>query len=164
MIVGGSNNSYPGSALSNFTARFFVFEGIPCYSIEGVLQAFKSPYPHVQEEICKLVGIAAKKRGSKIDWKKEQKLYWKGVEYRRDSVEYQDLLDRLYITVFNEDPKFRKALIDAGKDAVFKHPIGKNKMSETVLTQYEFCSRLMRLKDLAMKGEQNRLKCGEAGL
>lgn len=146
MEIGGNNSKYPGGALSNFTARSFIFDDVKCCSIEGVLQAFKSPYPHIQKEICLLVGYGAKKRGSIIDWKKKQTLYWQGKTFKRDSDEYQNLLDRLYENVYFQDEKFKKALQDTG-NAVFSHSIGKSKIQDTVLTIQEFLSRLTKLRD-----------------
>jgi len=136
---------YPEGNLSNFTGRRFVFDGVECNSIEGVLQAFKSPYIHIQAEICKLVGGGAKRRGSKIDWKKKQVLYWNGEEFGRKSDEYQTLLDRLYQCVYEQDKNFRKELEDT-IDATLRHSIGKSKQHETVLTISEFCSRLTKLR------------------
>lgn len=92
----GSGAGYPASALSNFAPHQFVFDGVQCNSMEGLLQAFKSPYPHIQIEICKLVGRAAKFRGKKIDWRKTQKLHWQGQSVDRNSQEYQELLDRAF--------------------------------------------------------------------
>jgi len=140
-----SGAGYPASALSNFAPRQFVFDGVECNSAEGLLQAFKSRYEHVQVEICKLVGFKAKKRGSEINWKKDQILYWKGVEYKRDSEEYQELLDRAYDAMLEQSESFRKALLATG-DAVLKHSIGKRDAAETVLTEREYCSRLTRCR------------------
>jgi len=149
MDIGGNNTAYPMGALSNFTARHFIFDGVECNSIEGVLQGFKSPYPHIQSEICKLVGIKALRRGRKIDWKKKQELYWKGIPIKRDSDEYQLLLNKLYNCIYEQDESFRKAIRDTG-NGVLKHTIGKNKESDTVLTEREFCRRLTQLR---IKGE-----------
>ena len=144
----GSNNSGVASRLSNFTARRFVFDGVECNSMEGLLQSFKFDKVHIQEEVCKLVGFAAKKRGFKRDWRTNQMLYWKGVAYARKSEGYQQLLDRAYKALF-ENEHFRKDLLSTG-NAVFTHSIGKHKESETVLTEREFCSRLTRLRDGAL--------------
>lgn len=146
MEIGGNNTSYPAGNLSNFTARNFTFRDFECGSIEGVLQGLKSPYPHIQAEIFKMVGIKAMRRGRKIDWKKKQELYWQGVPIKRNSREYQDLLDELYLCVFEQNENLRKELKDTGK-AILKHSIGKNKIQDTVLTEREFCGRLMWLRD-----------------
>lgn len=96
----------------------------------------------MQKEVCKLVGRAAKARGSKKNWKQTRILYWQGQEIKRDSQEYQDLLDRAY-AVLAENEGFKKALLASG-NATLTHSIGKRKESDTILTAREFCSRLWR--------------------
>lgn len=145
MEIGGNNKSYPGGHLSNFTGNRFIFQDVECYSMEGFLQSLKFKEPHIQIEVCKLVGKSAKHRGSKKNWKRFQILYWKGKEYKRDSSEYQALLDAAYKAMFDQCPDFRSALAASGK-AVFKHSIGKSDIRQTVLTESEFCSRLMKLR------------------
>lgn len=142
----GSGNGYPSSALSNFAPHRFVFDGVECASMEGFLQALKFKEPAIQIEVCKLVGRAAKARGSKKNWKQKQTLYWQSVEYNRTSKEYQELLDRAYEALFTQNNGFRKAL-KASQSAVLTHSIGKTKTNETVLTRQEFCSRLTKLRD-----------------
>jgi predicted NAD-dependent protein-ADP-ribosyltransferase YbiA (DUF1768 family) len=140
----GSRNKYPAGALSNFSPHWFLFDGVQCASMEGFLQSLKFKNPDMQVEICKLVGFGAKKRGAKKNWHRKQVLYWKGKEYPRKSQEYQDLLDRAY-DALAQNEKFKKALL-ATHNANLTHSIGKRKKSETVLTEQEFCSRLMKLR------------------
>ena len=148
----GSGNGYPSGALSNFSPHPFVFDGVECNSMEGLLQSFKFDKEHVQVEICKLVGKAAKFRGKKRNrtWKSVQKLWWKGAAMDRSGPEYQALLDRAYQAMFDLNESFRKALLASG-DSVLTHSMGSNKESETVLTEREFCSRLMRLRRIATR-------------
>ena len=84
----------------------------------------------MQREVCKLVGIKAKSKGKSKKWFTTQKLYWNGVEYKRDSKEYQELLDRAFDALSN-NTSFQKALIASGK-SVLTHEIGKSKENETV--------------------------------
>lgn len=140
-----SGCGYPASALSNFAPHPFVFDGVEVASMEGLLQAFKFDKEHIQVEVCKLVGKAAKFRGKKKDWRVDQKLYWKGVTYERKSKEYQDLLDRAYNEMAMQSDSFRRALL-ATQNATITHSIGKSKESETVLTEREFCSRLLKVR------------------
>lgn len=142
----GSKSGYPSSALSNFAPHRFYFDGVDCWSMEGLLQAFKFDKVPIQHEVCSLVGIAAKMRGKPKQWYRDQTLYWNGVSYKRDSKEYQDLLDRAYMALATNSG-FRKALLVSG-DAVFTHSMGKRKTSETVLTINEFCSRLTKIRQL----------------
>lgn len=142
-----SGCGYPGTALSNFAGHRFLFDGVECNSMEGLLQAFKFDKEHIQVEVCKLIGVAAKYRGKKRNkaWQTFQTLWWKGKAYSRKGKEYQELLDRAYQAMFEQSESFRNALKAAG-GAVLTHPIGHNDVSKTVLTEREFCSRLMRLK------------------
>ena len=137
MIDIGSKFEFPASVLSNFTPNSFTIDGVECASMEGFLQSLK--------EICQLTGVKAKKRGGKCEnWKKTQTLWWQGQKIDRQGVEYQKLLNR----AFNElakNEKFKKAL-SATDQEVLIHSIGKSNQFETVLTEEEFCSRLMKLR------------------
>lgn len=147
----GSNNKGVASRLSNFTARSFIFDGIQCNSMEGLLQSFKFENVDIQEHVCTLVGFSAKSRGRKRNkaWKSSQTLWWKGTPYPRKSKEYKKLIERAYDALF-ENEKFKSDLLSTGK-AVFTHSIGNNKKSETVLTESEFCRQLHRLRDKICK-------------
>jgi len=140
----GSRNKYPAGALSNFSPHAFTLDGVECASPEGFLQSLKFKSPEMQIEVCKLVGFGAKRRGAKKTWKRTQTLYWQGKEYKRKSQEYQDLLDRAYDEIAKNE-KFKKALLATHK-ANLTHSIGKNKKPDTVLTEQEFCSRLMKIR------------------
>lgn len=141
----GSKQGYPASALSNFSPHPFVIDGIQCNSMEGFLQSLKFESKEMQEYVCSLVGYAAKKKGRNKNWQEKQTLYWRGIPIKRDSEEYQNLLNRAYNALY-ENGKFQSAL-KASKGATLTHSIGKNKKSETVLTTQEFCSRLTYLRD-----------------
>ena len=141
----GSRNKYPAGALSNFSPHPFIFDGVKCSSMKGLLQAFKFDKKHIQVEVCKLTGIAAKKRGSKRNWQIKQKLWWDEECYARGGDGYQALLDRAYEALAKNE-KFKKALL-ATNEATLTHSMGKRKKSLTVLTEREFCSRLMKLRN-----------------
>jgi hypothetical protein len=140
-IKGGER---PAGALSNFCAYPFIFDGVCCAGAEGP-QSFKFDDPKVQREICGPSGegqISGRERDGA--WKKTQKLWWQGQEYDRHSEEYQDVLDRLF-DALSGNSDFRAALLASG-DEELTHSIGKADPGETVLTEQEFCSRLMRLR------------------
>lgn len=145
----GSGNGYPSAALSNFAPHPFTIDGVECASMEGFLQSLKFKNQDMQKEVCKLVGKAAKFKGKEKQWWITQTLYWQGVAYKRDSQEYQDLLDRAYDEL-SKNAGFRKALL-ATQDAVLTHSIGKTKITETVLTRQEFCSRLHTIRERLKK-------------
>jgi len=143
----GSNYKGAAGRLSNFTPRKFIFDGVECNSMEGLLQSFKFDKEHIQIEVCKLTGMAAKKRGSKRNkaWSSKQVLWWKGKEYKRHSKEYQMLLDSAFHALATNQ-KFLSDLMSTGKSRL-THFIGKNRKSDTVLTQQEFCSRLTKIRE-----------------
>lgn len=140
-----SGNIYPSNALSNFAPHPFIFDGIQCNSMEGFLQSLKFKNPEMQKYICTLVGKAAKFKGKDKKWWKEQILYWQGVEYPRSSKAYQLLLNRAYNALYEQNDGFRRAL-EASKPSILTHTIGKNDETKTILTQTEFCGRLMKLR------------------
>ena len=140
----GSGSGFPSATLSNFAPHPFVIDGVECNSMEGFLQSLKFSNPEMQKEVCKLVGKAAKFKGKKKKWWRTQPLWWQGVEIARSSEEYQDLLDRAF-DALAKNSGFRAALLATG-NSVLTHSIGKNDESRTVLTQSEFCGRLMKLR------------------
>lgn len=140
----GSGNTYPSNALSNFAPHPFVIEGIECNSMEGFLQSLKFENPEMQKEVCKLVGKQAKFKGKKKKWWRTQTLFWKGKSIKRDSEEYQELITKAYDCLYTNEG-FRRAL-SATKGCSLTHSIGKNKISETVLTEREFIKQLNRLR------------------
>ena len=150
----GSGNTYPSCALSNFAPHPFIIDGVECASMEGFLQSLKFKNADMQKEVCKLVGMAAKRRGRGKRWFTTQTLYWQGKEYKRDSQEYQDLLDRAY-DALSKNTGFRKALLATG-DATLTHSIGKTRITETILTKQEFCSRLLMIRKRLQKELLNK--------
>ena len=134
------------SRLSNLGRRHFIFDGVECASIEGALQSFKFQDVNMQVEICKNYGQKARKSGQKKNWKQTQILYWKGEAIKRDSTEYQALLDLLYQSAFEQCDKYREDIVSC-VGVTFKHSVGKRKKQDTVLTEQEFVSRLTKLRD-----------------
>lgn len=146
----GSQNSYPANSLSNFSAHQFIIDGVVCSSMEGFLQSLKFENIEMQKYVCSLIGIKAKYKGKKKNWKTSQILHWQGKKYKRDSEEYQELIKRAYIELCKNEG-FKKAILASG-DATYTHSIGKNKISETVLTEREFVSMLNMCRNICKKG------------
>ena len=147
----GSGAGFPAGTLSNFAPHPFVIDGVQCNSMEGFLQSLKFKDAEMQKSVCLLVGKAAKFKGKKKKWWKTQTLHWQGREIKRDSVEYQELLDRAF-DALAQNASFQKALLATGT-AVLTHSIGKTKITETVLTRSEFCSRLTTIRARLQKEE-----------
>jgi predicted NAD-dependent protein-ADP-ribosyltransferase YbiA (DUF1768 family) len=139
-------SSGPAGELSNFTAHEFIFDGVRCKCSEGPLQAFKFEDLEVQKEICMLSGREAKARGRERNeaWQSSQKLWWQGVEYDRDSYDYQNLLDRLF-DALAENKEFKISLLATGAEEL-THSIGETDLTKTILTEKEFCQRLMKIR------------------
>lgn len=148
----GSGNGYPQANLSNFSPHPFVIDGVQCASMEGFLQSLKFKNPDMQVEVCKMVGLRAKRKGAKKNkyWKQTRTLYWRGIPINRDSIEYQYLLDKAF-QALAQNEKFRKALL-ATNNATLTHSMGRNNKKETVLTTQEFCSRLTKLRTAFQNG------------
>jgi predicted NAD-dependent protein-ADP-ribosyltransferase YbiA (DUF1768 family) len=149
----GSKGKYPSNALSNFAPHPFEFDGVQISSMDGFLQSIKFKDEPMQQHVCTLVGITAKRRGGKKNWQRTQTLWWKGKPYRRESEEYRMLLDRAYAALAQNEG-FRKALLASG-DAVLKHTMGRTSPKETILTQAEFCGILTRLRAIMKSDVSN---------
>jgi len=143
----GAGNGWPESALSNFAGHGFVFRGIPAASMEGLLQGLKFENPDMQRHVMTLIGKAAKFKGKKKKWWRNQTLFWQGKPIDRHSDEYQALLDEAFLALFTQNESARRALLASG-NATLTHSLGKRDSSQTVLTQREFVSRLTRIRAL----------------
>lgn len=144
-----STAEYPLDILSNFTRSYFVVDNISINSMEGFLQSLKIPDEDEQRQVCSLIGFTAKKIGSRKAEKygfDGKTLYWQGRKIDRYSEEYQDLLKTAYSSRYSNDPSFRLAL-DSTKGRVLTHTIGKQDPEETILTEKEFVTILMDLRD-----------------
>ena len=141
----GSGNGYPSSALSNFAPHPFEIDYVLCNSMEGFLQSLKFQNQDMQKYVCSLVGIMAKYKGKPKKWWMTQTLWWQGKEMDRHGQEYQDLLDRAYDALL-ENSSFRKALLASGNSSL-THSMGKNDPHHTVLTEKEFCGRLLKIRE-----------------
>ena len=150
-----SGAAYPASKLTNFAFNRYILDGVEIAGMEGFLQALKHDKVHIQIHVCTLSGLAAKKRGAKRNWRRDQTLYWQGKEYDRHGQEYQDLLMRAYMAMFTQNEGARNALLATG-NATLTHSIGKKKESETVLTEREFCSLLTRCRSHFQALEKKR--------
>lgn len=119
--------------------------------MEGFLQSLKFQDLEKQVEICKLSCIQVKRSGREQNfvWQEKQKLWWRGKEIGRHGQEYQDLLDRAYNLLF-EDESFREALLMTG-DEELTHSIGEQNPHKTVLTEEEYISRILALRIRARK-------------
>ena len=151
-----SKGEYPSCALSNFAEYEFYVDGVKCASMEGFLQSLKFRSVKKQNKVCRLSGVNAKNSSkhtfAQLRWRVTQNLYWQGRKYKRDSDEYQLLLDKAYKEL-SKNSDFLSALKATG-DSKLAHSIGTKNSRKTVLTEYEFIERLTKIS--------NGLKTGEA--
>lgn len=150
-----SKGEYPSCDLSNFAKNEFCIDGIKCSSMEGFLQSLKFKNLRKQKNVCLLSGKNAKNSTrhtfAQFRWRITHNLYWQGRRVNRFSDEYQNLLDRAY-NELSKNTEFIKAL-ECSSGNVLVHSIGKKDARKTVLTEYEFVSRLNSVRD---KIEKNR--------
>ena len=137
--------SYPCNVLSNLYPNQFSIDGILCASMEGFLQSLTHSDPIERSFIVTQYGTMAKKLGNP-KWKERGLLYWNGSVFDRHEDEYQRLLDRAYESLYHNET-FRKALRSTGNMKIV-HSIGNHNPLFTILTEEEFCSRLMLLRML----------------
>lgn len=147
----GSKRGYPASALSNFAPHPFKYDGVQINSMEGFLQSLKFERPEAQEQICLLVGYAAKARGRNKNWQRTQTLHWQGKAYERRSLEYRALIRAAYVALTSQSDSFRRALLASG-DAVLKHTMGRTHPNETILTATEFTHHLTYVREALRHG------------
>ncbi len=145
----GSKNSI-SRVLSNLYPMHFKFRHKNVSSIESVLQGIKYQNKKTQNKVFKYSGVDAyhTRACNSFDfWGNNGLLYWQGKKIRRNEQEYQDFLDELYLIVF-KNPLYFRAIV-ATNNKYLLHHIGRTDLNETVLTRYEYESRLYALQKLA---------------
>lgn len=123
--------------LSNLFPYTFEFRGEKLNSLEAFFQGIKFPDPNVQRYVFSYSGIDAFniQIANEYDWKSTGCLFWQGQKIKRDSEEYTNLVDEVYISAI-QNPLYRQALKNV--DRYILHSIGKQNINETVFTRYEF--------------------------
>lgn len=140
-----SNGMYPSGVLSNLCSNAFRLDGVLCNSMEGFLQSLKRQDTNKQRQICQLKGGNARKR-SVNSWQTDQIVWWRGKAIDRQSNEYQLLLQRAYQAMFEQNERFRAALM-ATRGIILTHTTGETNPYRTILTASEFCQILTEIRD-----------------
>lgn len=149
LVKYGAKNSI-SRVLSNLYPMSFKFRSKKVSSIESVLQGIKYKNKKTQAKVFGYSGVDAyhTRACNSFDfWGNDGVLYWQGKPIKRESEDYQNFLDELYLSVF-KNPLYFRALIATG-DKYLLHHIGRVDPKETVLTRYEYESRLYALQRLA---------------
>lgn len=140
-----SKSDYPADVLSNLCSNGFRFEGMVCGSMEGFLQSLKQKDKDKQRQICSMKGKNAKKMTS-TGWQTDQMVWWKGVAIDRQSEEYGQLVRRAYQAMFEQNERFRTALMSTRGQKLF-HSRGESNPFKTILTESELCQILTEMRD-----------------
>lgn len=149
LVKYGAKNSI-SRVLSNLYPMSFKFRSKKVSSIESVLQGIKYKNKKTQAKVFGYSGVDAyhTRACNSFDfWGNDGVLYWQGKPIKRESEDYQNFIDELYLSVF-KNPLYFRALI-ATDDKYLLHHIGRVDPKETVLTRYEYESRLYALQKLA---------------
>ena len=133
-------------ALSNLCNYKFTFDNVECASMESFIQSLRISDVNLQEEVCSLSGpFCYSIRTTLPDWRKTQKVYWRGRVIDRHSDEYTSLLANAYYSLYTQSAVFKHAL-DQSKGYKLLHTIGYADKSETLLSPEEYISQLNRLR------------------
>lgn len=140
-----SNGMYPSGVLSNLCSNAFRLDGVLCNSMEGFLQSLKHQDIDKQRQLCQMKGGNARKR-SVTSWQTDQIIWWRGLAIDRQSQDYQRLLRRAYQAMFDQNERFRAALM-ATRGITLTHTTGETDPFKTILTASELCSILTEIRD-----------------
>lgn len=150
--VGFKNKGDFPKVLSNLFPYSFKFKGKKLASIESFFQGIKYKDKNVQNYVFSYSGTETVhiKKGNKYNWKETGLVYWQGKGIKRDSEEYNLLIDELYISAA-QNPIYRGVLCNCEKDII--HSMGGKEKTETTFTRYEFELELNCLKDFLQSKE-----------
>lgn len=139
-----SRAPYPSNVLSNLCSNGFKFDGVLCGSMEGFLQSLKQNDINKQRQICSMKGGNARKK-SVTSWLTDQTIWWKGRAINRQSQEYMLLVRDAYQAMFDQNERFRTALMQT-RGLKLVHTRGEENSFKTILTSTEFCGILEDLR------------------
>ena len=140
-----SNGLYPSNVLSNMCSNGFRLDGMVCGSMEGFLQSLKRKELDKQRQICSMKGGNARKM-SVTSWQTDQIVWWKGQAIDRQSEAFQHLIRRAYRAMFDQNERFRTALMQT-RGITLVHTGGEPNPYKTILTPAEFCGILTDMRE-----------------
>ena len=133
-------------ALSNLFPYEFYFKGFKLHSIEGVFQGFKIKDKKAQRYLFSYHSLNSNniKAAYDYNWKDEKIVYFQGRSMKRESKEYEDFIDELYVSAI-QNPLYRNVLKNIG-DKYILHALGEKSKDDTVFSRFEFEYELNALK------------------
>ena len=84
------------------------------------------------------------KAASDYNWKESRIVYFQGKAIDRNSKNYEDFIDELYVSAI-QNPLYRNVLKNVG-DKYILHAIGVESKTDTVFSRFEFEYQLNLLK------------------
>lgn len=144
--VGYKNKGNFAQMISNLFPYDFIFRGKKLKSIENFFQGIKFKDRKIQNFVFSYYGTPAVhiKAATNYNWKENGIVYWQGKEIKRDNIEYELLVDELYISAI-QNPIYRGILNNCDRPII--HSIGEIDKKNTTFTRYEFELELNCLKD-----------------
>ncbi len=144
--VGYSLSGMYPKLLSNLFPYEFMFRGFKLQSIESFFQGIKFPDKELQKKVFSYSGKEAVviQKASDYDWKENGIIYWQGEPIQRDSLEYDQLIDELYISAIQNE-FYRNAIRNCSLPIL--HVMGEESKENTVFTRGEFEFMLNCLHD-----------------
>ena len=132
--------------LSNLFQYEFYFRGFKLQSIESVFQGLKIKDKKAQQYLFSYYGLNSNNIKAAFDynWKLEKKVYFQGRAIDRNSKDYEDFIDELYISAI-QNPLYRNVLKNVGSKYIL-HAMGEISKDETVFSRFEFEYELNALK------------------
>lgn len=133
-------------ALSNLFQYKFYFKGFMLQSIESVFQGFKIKNKKTQRFLFDYYGLNSNniKIAYDYNWRDEKKVYFQGKAIDRNSKDYEDFIDELYVSAI-QNPLYRNVLKNVGNKYIL-HALGEKSRDETVFSREEFEYELNALK------------------
>ncbi len=140
---------YP-KLLSNLFPYEFTFKRHKLNSIECFFQGIKFKDKDLQKKLFKYSGKEALvlQKASNYNWKETGTIYWQGKPIKRDSKDYDKLIDELYISAIQNE-FYRNAIKNCNLPII--HAMGEIDKKDTVFTRYEFEFMLNCLHDFLNK-------------
>lgn len=141
--------------LSNLYHYDFTFFHYKFASLEGFFQGIKFKDKKIQKQVFKYYGLdaLAAKGASDYNWKDDGIIYWQGKPIDRFSLEYDELVKRIYVAAI-QNKLYRSALLTCPKHIV--HIIGDDKKDNSLFTRFEFEYMLNALRDYLIEEDSKK--------
>ena len=146
-MIHGSKYS---KVISNLFPYKFYFKGHNIGCAESVFQSFKFRNKKLQKLVFDYESLNANriKGCADYDWTESGIVYFSGKAMLRNSKEYENFIDELYVSLI-QNPLFVQALKNVGNRYIL-HSIGVEDKTKTTFTREEFERELNTVKDFVL--------------